>query len=98
MSSEHPELTAALGAEQFLREIAVTARFDHPHILTLIDSGEAGGIPFYVVPYAGGGERLFEGVDLRRAGYACVECVASERAAHVALRRQPPPISSTPLR
>jgi dihydrofolate reductase len=36
----------------------------------------------------GTGERLFEGVDLRALGYACVQFVASERATHVVLRRQ----------
>ncbi|HYW32588.1 MAG TPA: dihydrofolate reductase family protein [Gemmatimonas sp.] len=36
----------------------------------------------------GGGERLFEGVDLRALGYACVESVASEKATHVVLRLQ----------
>ena len=35
----------------------------------------------------GGGERLFEGVDLRTPGYECVEFVATEHAAHVVLRR-----------
>ena len=49
-----PELAAVLGAERFLREIAVTARLDHPHILTLIDSGEADGFLFYVIPYVRG--------------------------------------------
>lgn len=36
----------------------------------------------------GGGERLFEGVDLRSAGYECAELVATEKAAHVVLRHQ----------
>lgn len=36
----------------------------------------------------GGGERLFEGVDLRALGYECVQFVASEKATHVVLRRQ----------
>src|SRR6266513_1590773 len=49
-----PELAAALGAERFLREIAITARLDHPHILTLIDSGEADGFLFYVVSFVRG--------------------------------------------
>src|SRR2546427_11106366 len=49
-----PEIAAALGAERFLREIAITARLDHPHILTLIDSGAADGFLFYVVPYVRG--------------------------------------------
>ena len=49
-----PEIAATLGAERFLREIAITARLDHPHILTLIDSGDADGSLFYVVPYVRG--------------------------------------------
>ena len=36
----------------------------------------------------GGGERLFEGVDLRTFGYECIEYVASEKATHVVLRQQ----------
>src|SRR5437879_5712108 len=36
----HPEVAAALGAERFLREIRIAAHLQHPHILTLIDSGE----------------------------------------------------------
>jgi dihydrofolate reductase len=36
----------------------------------------------------GGGERLFEGVDLRALGYECAQFVASEKATHVVLRRQ----------
>jgi dihydrofolate reductase len=38
----------------------------------------------------GGGERLFEGVDLRTLGYECVQFVASEKATHVVLRRLGP--------
>ena len=40
-----PELAAALGSERFLNEIKITARLDHPHILVLIDSGAADGVP-----------------------------------------------------
>ena len=36
----------------------------------------------------GGGERLFEGVDMRTLGYECVQFVASEKATHVVLRRE----------
>ncbi len=36
----------------------------------------------------GGGERLFEGVDLRTSGYQCVRQVASEKATHIVLRRE----------
>ena len=36
-----PELAASLGAERFLREIRLAARLQHPHVLTVLDSGEA---------------------------------------------------------
>jgi Protein kinase domain len=49
-----PELGAVLGAERFLTEIKISARLDHPHILTLIDSGDAGGMLYYVLPYVRG--------------------------------------------
>ncbi|HEY8197921.1 MAG TPA: protein kinase [Gemmatimonadales bacterium] len=49
-----PELAAAIGAERFLREIRLTANLQHPHILPLHDSGEAGGFLFYVMPYVEG--------------------------------------------
>ncbi|UCD24738.1 MAG: protein kinase [Gemmatimonadota bacterium] len=49
-----PELAAALGPERFLREIEISARLDHPHILPLYDSGEADGFLFYVMPYVEG--------------------------------------------
>jgi eukaryotic-like serine/threonine-protein kinase len=39
-----PELSALLGGERFLREIRLTAALQHPHILPLLDSGEAGGL------------------------------------------------------
>jgi hypothetical protein len=48
------ELGAVLGAERFLAEIKISARLDHPHILTLIDSGDADGMLFYVLPYVRG--------------------------------------------
>jgi serine/threonine-protein kinase len=44
-----PELAAALGPPRFLREIETTAQLNHPHILPLLDSGEAGGTLFYVM-------------------------------------------------
>jgi hypothetical protein len=49
-----PELARALGAERFLREVEVTAKLTHPHILTLIDSGEVAGFLYYVMPYIEG--------------------------------------------
>jgi len=49
-----PELSAILGAERFLHEIKTTANLQHPHILSLFDSGEADGLVFYVMPYVEG--------------------------------------------
>ena len=50
----HPELSAVLGGDRFLGEIRVTANLQHPHILGLIDSGEASGLLYYVMPYITG--------------------------------------------
>jgi tetratricopeptide (TPR) repeat protein len=50
----HPEISHALGAERFLREIAIAARLSHPHILPLYDSGEANGSLFFVMPFIEG--------------------------------------------
>jgi serine/threonine-protein kinase len=55
-----PELSAILGAERFLHEIKTTANLQHPHILSLFDSGTGGrgdgGTEFvyYVMPYVDG--------------------------------------------
>ena len=50
----HAELTTGLGPDRFVREIKLAARLSHPHILALFDSGEAGGLLFYVMPYVDG--------------------------------------------
>src|SRR5438034_241287 len=49
-----PDVAAAIGAERFLREIAIAARLTHPHVLPLIDSGQADGSLYYVMPYVRG--------------------------------------------
>ena len=49
-----PGLARALGSERFLREVEVTAKLTHPHILALYDSGEADGFLVYVMPYIEG--------------------------------------------
>jgi serine/threonine-protein kinase len=51
----HPRFSEALGADRFLREIKVAARLHHPHLLPLYDSGDAGGLLYYVTPYVEGG-------------------------------------------
>ncbi|MEP6573891.1 MAG: protein kinase [Gemmatimonadota bacterium] len=49
-----PDLAATMGAERFEREIQVAARLTHPHILGVLDSGEADGFFYYVMPYVEG--------------------------------------------
>jgi eukaryotic-like serine/threonine-protein kinase len=48
------ELAASIGADRFLREIKVAAQLQHPNILGLYDSGEAGGFLYYVMPFVKG--------------------------------------------
>ena len=50
----HPELSAVIGGDRFLAEIKTTASLQHPHILGLIDSGEADGLLYYVMPFIEG--------------------------------------------
>ncbi|HEY4130157.1 MAG TPA: serine/threonine-protein kinase [Gemmatimonadaceae bacterium] len=50
----HPDLGAALGGDRFLSEIRTTARLQHPHILPLLDSGNADGLLYYVMPLVTG--------------------------------------------
>jgi TolB-like protein len=49
-----PEIATGLGRERFLREIGIAARLNHPHILALLDSGDANGMLYYVMPFVEG--------------------------------------------
>jgi len=49
-----PELGASVTAERFNREVKLLGQLRHPSILTLIDSGEADGSLFFVMPYVEG--------------------------------------------
>ena len=51
----HADIAASVGAERFLREIGILARLSHPHIVPLIDSGDANGTPYWVSPFVPGG-------------------------------------------
>ena len=83
----HPELSAVIGGERFLAEIKVTANLQHPHILGLIDSGEADGLLYYVMPFV-------EGESLRAR--LTREQAASDRRRRSGSRRKSPPRSTTP--
>jgi DNA-binding SARP family transcriptional activator len=47
----HPALASQIDAERFVREIRLTGRLAHPHVLPLLDSGEVGGRPWFAVPW-----------------------------------------------
>jgi serine/threonine-protein kinase len=49
-----PELAATMGPDRFAREVEVAARLQHPHVLGLLDSGEAAGFFYYVMPFVEG--------------------------------------------
>ena len=50
----HPELAHALGPGRFQREIRFAARLQHPHILSVHDSGETAGYLWFTMPYVEG--------------------------------------------
>jgi serine/threonine-protein kinase len=50
----HSDLAHALGPERFQREVRLAARLQHPHILTVFDSGEAAGHLWFTMPYVEG--------------------------------------------
>ncbi|MBM4187210.1 MAG: hypothetical protein FJ206_07855 [Gemmatimonadetes bacterium] len=49
-----PELAATMGTERFVREIELSAKLQHPHIVPLYDSGAVDGIVYYVMPFVEG--------------------------------------------
>ncbi|MEO7521667.1 MAG: serine/threonine-protein kinase, partial [Gemmatimonas sp.] len=50
----NPDLGAVLGVERFLSEIETTANLQHPNLLPLFDSGAAGSLFYYVMPFVDG--------------------------------------------
>ena len=49
-----PHLASTVGPDRFLREIRIAAQLQHPHILPLLESGEAAGFLFFVMPFVEG--------------------------------------------
>ncbi|MFL5515238.1 MAG: protein kinase domain-containing protein [Gemmatimonadales bacterium] len=50
----HADLATTLGPDRFQREIRLAARLQHPHILTVLDSGETAGRFWFTMPYVEG--------------------------------------------
>ena len=65
-----PDRASTLAADRFMREIDLAAKLSHPHIVPLLDSGQAGDFLYYVMPYIEG-ESLRE--RLHREGQLPVE-------------------------
>ena len=69
----HPDLASSLGAERFQREIKLAARLQHPHILSVYDSGASAGQLWFTMPYVEGEslrDRLRRGAAPDRPGPA----------------------------
>jgi TolB-like protein/tRNA A-37 threonylcarbamoyl transferase component Bud32 len=50
----HPSLAGSLGADRFRQEITMLAQLQHPHILTVYDSGDTGKHLWFAMPYVEG--------------------------------------------
>jgi serine/threonine protein kinase len=61
----HRGLVTALGTERFHREMGIAASLSHPLIVPLYDSGDAGGVLYYVMPYVEG-ESLYQRLERER--------------------------------
>ncbi len=84
-----PELTAALGGERFHQEIRLTARIQHPHIVSIYDSGETDGKLWYTMPFIEGESlrqilRREEQLPLPEATRIIIEACRALAAAHQA--------------
>ena len=83
----------SLARERFMREIRLAARLNHPHILPLYDSGEAGALVFFVMP-------VMEGQAIRdrlaRTGALDVDTATRAREVADALDYATPPRRRTP--
>jgi serine/threonine protein kinase/tetratricopeptide (TPR) repeat protein len=49
-----PDLAAGVNVERFKREILLTARLQHPHIVPVFTAGETEGLPYYTMPFVEG--------------------------------------------
>ncbi len=49
-----PELLAGISLERFHREVLLAAQLQHPHVVPVLTAGEAGGLPWFSMPYVDG--------------------------------------------
>ena len=49
-----PELAAGVSVDRFKREILLAAQMQHPHVVPVLSSGDARGLPWFTMPYVEG--------------------------------------------
>jgi tetratricopeptide (TPR) repeat protein/tRNA A-37 threonylcarbamoyl transferase component Bud32 len=49
-----PELAAGVSVDRFKREIQLAAMLQHPHVVPVLATGDAGGLPWFTMPYVEG--------------------------------------------
>jgi Protein kinase domain len=49
-----PAISSRLLVERFIREVELSSRLNHPHIVPIFAAGEVGGLLYYVMPYIEG--------------------------------------------
>ena len=49
-----PELAAGVSVDRFRREIMLAAKLQHPHVVPVLSSGDADGLPWFTMPYVEG--------------------------------------------
>jgi tetratricopeptide (TPR) repeat protein len=49
-----PDLVAGVSVDRFKREILLAAQMQHPHVVPVLSSGDASGLPWFTMPYVEG--------------------------------------------
>ncbi|MGH7678638.1 MAG: protein kinase domain-containing protein [Gemmatimonadaceae bacterium] len=49
-----PDLAAGVNVDRFRREIQLSAKLQHPHIVPVLSTGETNGVPYYTMPFVEG--------------------------------------------
>jgi tetratricopeptide (TPR) repeat protein len=49
-----PELLAGISVDRFKREVLLAAQLQHPHVVPVLSSGNADGLPWFTMPYVEG--------------------------------------------
>ena len=78
-----PQIAASVWRRRFVREVALAARLQHPHIVPVFDSGDTDGRLWYAMPYVAG-ESLRDRL-MREAQLPVAEAIRIAREVALAL-------------